>query len=80
MTLYLVVFAQERLLPVEIVMDSWCVVDWLRVERPGNKSVGLLALLARQLERRREDIKKAAHVQRKSREVICECFDKHRRH
>ena len=61
-------------------MESWCVVDWLRVERVGNKRVELLALRARQLERRPEDIEKAAEAQRKNREVNREYFDKHRRH
>ena len=62
MTPYRVVFGQECLLPVEIAMESWRVVDWLRVERAGNKRAELLALCARQLERRPEDIEKAAEV------------------
>ena len=33
MTPYQVVFGQECLLPVEIAMETWRVVDWLRVER-----------------------------------------------
>ena len=66
MTPYRVVFGQECLLPVEIAMESWRVVDWLRVERAGNKRAELLALRARQLERRPEDIEKAAEAQRKS--------------
>ena len=37
-------------------------VDWLHVERAGKKSVELLALRARQRERRREDIQKAAEA------------------
>ena len=61
-------------------MESWRVVDWLRVERAGNKRAELLALRARQLERRPEDIEKAAEAQRKSREANREYFDKHRRH
>ena len=62
MTPYRVVFGQECLLPVEIAMESWRVVDWLRVERAGNKRAELLALRARQLERRPEDIEKAAEA------------------
>ena len=80
MTPYRVVFGQECLLPVEIAMESWRVVDWLRVERAGNKRAELLALRARQLERRPEDIEKAAEAQRKNREANREYFDKHRRH
>ena len=63
---YRVVFGQECLLPVEIAMESWRVVDWLRVEGAANKRAELLALRARQLERRPEDIEKAAEAQRKS--------------
>ena len=55
-------------------------VDWLRVERAGNKRAELQALRARQLERRPEDIEKAGEAQRKSREANREYFDKHRRH
>ena len=80
MTPYQVVFGQQCLLPVEIPMESWRVVDWLRVERAGNKRAELLALRARQLERRPENIEKAAEAQRKNREVNREYFDKHRRH
>ena len=61
-------------------MESWRVVDWLRVERAGNKRAELLALGARQLERRPEDIEKAADAQRKSREANHQYLDKHRCH
>ena len=61
-------------------MESWRVVSWLHVERAGNKREELLALRARHLQRRLEDIEKAAEVQRKSREANREYFDKHRRH
>ena len=76
MTPYRVLFGQECLLPVEIAMESWRVVDWLHVERAGNKRAQLLALRARQLERRPEDIEKAAEAQRKSREANREYFHK----
>ena len=66
MTTYQVLFGQECLLPVEIAMESWRVVDWLPLERAGNRRAELLALRARQLERRPEDIEKAAEAQRKS--------------
>ena len=52
----------------------------MRVERAGTKRAELLALRARQLERRPEDIEKAAEVRRKSREAIREYFNKHWRH
>ena len=80
MTPYRVAFGQECLLPVEIAMESWRVVDWLHVQRAGNKRAELLALRARQLERRPEDIEKAAEEQRKSREANREYFDKNRGH
>ena len=47
-----VVFGQKCLLPVEIAMENWPMVDWLGVERAGNKRVELAALRARQLEER----------------------------
>ena len=75
MTPYRVVFGQECLLLVEIAMESWRLVDWLPVERAGNKRAELLALHARQLERRPKDIEQAAEAQRRSREANCEYFD-----
>ena len=80
MTPYRVVFGQECLLPVEIAMESWLVVDCLRVERAGNRRVELLALRTRQLEKRPEDIEKAVDAQQKGREANCEYFAKHRLH
>ena len=52
----------------------------MHVERAGNRRAELLALRARQLERRPEDIEKAVGAQRKSQEANREYFDKHRRH
>ena len=80
MTPYRVVFGQECLLQVDIAMESWRVVDRLRVERAGNKTAELLALRTRQLERRPEDSEKAAEEQCMSREANREYFDKHRHH
>ena len=74
MTPYRVVFGQACLLPVEIAIESWRMVDWLRVERAGNKRAEMLAQRARQLERRPEDIEKAAEAQRKSQEANREYF------
>ena len=76
MTPYRVIFGQESFLSVEITMESWRLVDWLRVERAGNKRVGLLVLRAGQLERRPEDLEKAADAQWKSQEANPEYFDK----
>ena len=50
------------------------------MERAGNKRSELLVLRARQLERRPEDIEKAAEAQLMSREANREYFDKNRRH
>ena len=65
---------------MEIAMESCRVVNWLHMERAGNRRAELQALHARQLKRRPEDIEKAAEAQRKSREANREYFDKHRRH
>ena len=61
-------------------MESWRVVERLRVERAGNKRAELLALRARRLKRRPEDVEKAAEARRKSREANRKYFDKHRCH
>lgn len=66
MTLYQVLSGHECLLLVAIAMESWRVGDWLHVERAGNKSMELLALRARQLERRPEDIEKVEQAWRHS--------------
>ena len=62
------------------MIESWRMLDWLRVERAGNKRAKWLVLRSRQLERRPEDIEKAAEAQRKSREANREYFDQNRRH
>ena len=61
-------------------MESWRVVNWLPVERAGNKRAESRALRARQLERRPQDIEKAAEAQQTSREANPEHFNKHRCH
>ena len=60
MTPHRVIFEQDSLLLGKIAMESRRVVDLLRLDRAGNKRAELLALRARQLERRPEDIEKAA--------------------
>src|SRR5437588_3793274 len=79
MTPFRVVFGQECLLPVELATESWRVVEWRTVERADNPRAELLALRARQLERRPGDLVRAAEAQRRSREADREYFDKHRR-
>ena len=61
---YGVLFGQECLLSVAIAMKSWRVVDWLYVERAGNKIVVVLSLRAWQLQRRPENIEKVAEEKR----------------
>ena len=60
-------------------MESWRVVEWERIAASANPRADLLALRARQLERRPEDLARAAESQRKSREANRDYFDKHRR-
>jgi hypothetical protein len=79
MTPYRVIFGQDCLLPVELEQESWRVVEWWQVERADNPRAELLALRARQLERRPGDLLRAAEAQRKSREANREYFDKNRR-
>ena len=79
MTSFRVVFCQECVLSVEMAVESWQVVEWRRVARAANPRSELLALGARQLERRPEDLERAAEAQRKSRESNRKYFDKHRR-
>ena len=77
MTPYRVIFGQECLHPVEIMMESTRVVDWLQVEREGNRTEELLGIRTGQLERRPKDIDKAVEVQWKSPEENRKYFDKH---
>ena len=57
--------------------ETWGVLDWKAVERAENGRAELLALQARQLERREEDLETAAANQRKSREANKAYFDAH---
>lgn len=79
MTPYRVIFAQECLLPVELSIESWRVLEWELVAGSDNPRGQLLALRARQLERRPEDIEKAAAALRRSREDNRVQHDKHLR-
>ena len=79
MTPFRVVFGQECVLPVELSTENWRIVEWRAVERADNPRAELLALRARQLERRPGDLLRAAEAQRRSRDANREYFDKHRR-
>ena len=79
MTPFRVVFGQQCVLPVEMAVESWQVVEWRCVARAANPRAELLVLRARQLERWPQDLERAAEAQRKSREANCEYFNKHRR-
>src|SRR5437588_2258329 len=60
MTPFCVVFGQECVLLVELSTESWRIVEWRAVERAANPRAELLALRARQLERRPGDLLRAA--------------------
>src|SRR5437660_522519 len=77
-TPFRVVFGQEAVLPAELSTESWRTAEWRAVERAANPRTKLLALRARQLERRPGDLLRAAEAQRRSREANREYFDKHR--
>ena len=64
---------------MDIAEDTWAVIDWAAVELSENPRAELLALRARQLERRTEDLQTAAEMLKKSRESNKAYFDDHRR-
>src|SRR5205807_8510275 len=74
---YRLAFGQECLLPVDLAEETWGVLNWKVVERAENGRAELLALRARQLERREEDLETTAANQRKSREANKAYFDAH---
>jgi hypothetical protein len=67
-TPFRIVFGQECLLPVELSLESWRVLELESVEASANPRAQLIALRTRQLERRPEDLAMAAEMLRKSRE------------
>ena len=77
-TSYFLAFGQEFLLLVDLVEDTWALIDWRAVEASDNPRAGLLALRARQLERRKEDLRSAAEMLKKNRESNKAYFDAHR--
>lgn len=78
-TPFRLVFAQECLLPVDLALETWRIVDWESIADAENPRAELLALQARQLEQRPEDLAAAAERQQQSRESNCEHHDKNRR-
>jgi len=78
-TPYRVAFGQECLLPIDVDEAIWAVMDWRSIETSENPRAELLAVRARQLECRPEDLDEAAQMQKKSREANKAYFDSHRR-
>ena len=78
-TSYRVAFSQNCLLPIDVEEETWAVMDWRSIETSENPTAELLAVRARQLERRAEDLEEAAQIQRKSREANKAYFDSHQR-
>ena len=74
---YRLAFGPECLLPVDLAEETWGVLDWQAVDTSEKGRAELLALRARQLERREEDLKTAAANQKKSREANKAYFDAH---
>ena len=54
-------------------------MDWRTVETSENPRAELLALRTRQLERRKDDLQKAAEMQKQNREANKAYFDNHQR-
>ena len=79
-TPYRVAFGQDCLLPIDVKEGTWAVMDWRSIETSENPTAELLAVRARQLERKEEDLEEAAQIQRESREANKAYFDSHRRH
>jgi hypothetical protein len=77
MTPFRLVFAQECLLPVELSLESWRVLEREKMETAEKPRAQLLALRARPLERRQEDLAEAAKALRQSQESNHEYHDKH---
>ena len=76
-TPYGVAFGQDCLLPFDVKEGTWAVMDWRSIEIFKNPTAELLAVRARQLECRAEDLEEAAQIQRKSREANKAYFDSH---
>ena len=71
------VYGQECILPVEFDAKTWTTLDWSR--KGPISTAELLALRARQLERREEDLVKVAESIKQSRLQNKDYFDRHMR-
>ena len=76
---YRVASGQDWLLPLDVEVGTWVVMDWRSIETSENPTGELLAVRARELERRAEDLDEGAQIERKSREVNKAYFDSHPR-
>ena len=76
-TPYRVAFSQDSLLPIDFEERTWVIMDWGSIKTSENPTAVLLAVGARKLERRVEDLEEAAQMQRKSREANKAYFDSH---
>jgi hypothetical protein len=61
-TPYRMALRQEYLLPVDLAEESWGVIKWREVEKGKDGRGVLLALRARQLERRKDGLEEAVEV------------------
>ena len=66
-----IVYGQDAVLPIELDFPTWHILDWESVRSTGD----LLALRARQLERRNEDLDEASLRLRRLREENKDLFD-----
>jgi len=64
---------------VDLVEGTWALMDWRTIETSENPRAEVLALSARHLERKKEDLKEAAEVLKRNREANETYFDNHRR-
>jgi len=71
-TPYRLVFGQDCILPIELTAVSWATVNWNRIKTRAE----LLAVQARQLERKEQDVRKGQENIRKSRLRNKAYFDK----
>ena len=76
---YRVAFGQDCLLPIDVEEGTWVAMDRRSIATSENPTAELLAVRARQLERREEELAEEARIQRKSRKANKAYFDSHRR-
>lgn len=68
------IYGEDCVLPIELSAETWATVDWNKVDTREK----LLAVRARQLQRRQEDLVKAAAAVKASREGNKKWFDKNK--